>query len=164
MTLLESFQWLQDMQLATALRESVYMFPLLEGTHLLGLALSAGLIIFTDLRLVGVWFRHVPVPDILQQLRPWVLGGFVATFVSGIVLFWSEAASMITNLAFLLKLVFILLAGINALIFEAKFGQRVTEWSNQRAFPAGVKFAGWTSLTLWVAVIAFGRLIPYFPK
>lgn len=164
MTLLESFQWLQDMPFATALRESVYMFPLLEGTHLLGLALSAGLIIFTDLRLVGVWFRHVPVPDILQQLRPWVLGGFVATLVSGIVLFWAEAASMITNPAFLLKFVFILLAGINALIFEAKFGQHVTEWSNQLAFPTGVKFAGWTSLTLWVGVIAFGRLIPYFPK
>jgi hypothetical protein len=164
MTLLESFQWLQDMQLATELRESVYMFPLLEGTHLLGLALSAGLIIFTDMRLVGVWFRHVPVPDILHQLRPWVLGGFVATLVSGIVLFWAEAASMITNPAFLLKLVFILLAGINALIFEAKFGKRVTEWSNQLAFPTGVKFAGWTSLTLWVGVIAFGRLIPYFPK
>jgi len=164
MTLIQSFQWLQDTEPATALRESIYMFPLLEGTHLLGLALSVGLIVFTDLRLIGVWFRHVPVAAILQQLRPWVLWGFVATFVSGILLFASEAASMAHNPAFLLKLLFILLAGINALVFEVRFGARVVAWSQHARFPQGVRVAGWTSLTLWVVVIAFGRLIPYFPK
>ena len=164
MNLLQFFQWLQDTEPATALRESIYMFPLLEGTHLLGLALSVGLIIFTDLCLMGVWFRHVPVQAILTQLRPWVLWGFVATFVTGIVLFASAAVSMAHNPAFLFKLLFIALAGINALVFEVKFGARVVAWSQQARLPRGVRLAGFTSLTLWVAVIAFGRLIPYFPK
>lgn len=164
MNLLQLFQWLEDTEPATALRESIYMFPLLEGTHLLGLALSVGLIIFTDLRLMGVWFRRVPVQAILTQLRPWVLWGFVATFVSGIVLFASSAVSMAHNPAFLFKLGFIVLAGINALVFEVKFGARVAAWSQQPRLPKGVRLAGFTSLTLWVVVIAFGRLIPYFPK
>ncbi|RYG01712.1 MAG: hypothetical protein EOO07_33840, partial [Chitinophagaceae bacterium] len=76
MTPTDLLQKMYDSPLGAALSESLYIYPLVEGTHLLSLALSFGLILFTDLRLVGVFLRDVPVNQVLQQLRPILLIGF----------------------------------------------------------------------------------------
>jgi hypothetical protein len=144
-----------------SIRESQYLYPLIEGSHLLGLAVSSGLIVLTDLRLLGVFLKHVPVADMLHQLRVWVVLGFIGTFVSGGLLFWAEAATMIDNPAFLIKILFVLLGCCNALWFELKWGRRVHEWGEQEVLPAAVKFAGWASLSLWTIVIIGSRFIPY---
>jgi len=75
--LLESCQWLESTQLGTALRESSLMFPLVEGTHLLALGLSVGTIAISDLRLLGIIMREEPVSEVMEQLLPWSIGGFV---------------------------------------------------------------------------------------
>src|SRR5581483_5480788 len=69
-TLLALAERIENTPFAVALAESRYAFPVVEGVHLIGLALSVGLIFLTDLRLVGVLFKDVPVPDVLRQLRP----------------------------------------------------------------------------------------------
>jgi len=154
-------QVLSDSELGTSIRESVYVYPFLEAFHLIGLAFSVGLILFVDLRLVGVFLRGVPVTDILRPLRPWLLVGFVVTIVTGVLLFISDAARIILIWIFPLKLLFILLAGINAIWFEHRWGKRVGEWESRPAIPKQVRLAGWTSLALWSAVVVAGRLIPY---
>lgn len=162
MSLIEFSQVLYDSEFGTALRESVYAFPIVEGLHLISLAFSVGLILFVDLRLTGLFLRNVPVADILKPLRPWLLTGFVVTISTGIALFIAEASKVIVISVFPLKILFILLAGINAIWFEHRWGRHSAEWGNLAALPKGVRFAGLASITLWSGVVITGRLIPYF--
>jgi hypothetical protein len=157
-------QTLQNSEIGTALAESTLAFPVIEGIHLLGLSISVGLIALTDLRLLGVLFRSVPVADVLRQLRPWVLSGFAVTFVSGFLLFWSEAATVIVSPAFPIKFLFILLGGLNALYFEFKLAKLTPVVENHDVLPGAVRYAGLASLGLWTLVIITGRLIPYLPS
>jgi hypothetical protein len=161
MSLIEFAQTLNDSELGTALRESIYAFPLLEGLHLIGLTFSVGLLIFIDLRLLGLFLKDTPVEDLLHPLRPWLLGGFVITITSGVVLFISEASKFILLPVFFYKLVFIALAGVNALYFEVKWGNNVKVWGTQSELPKSVRLAGFASLVLWSLVIVCGRLMPY---
>lgn len=161
MSIIEFLQILHDSDIGTGVRESLYLFPLLEGVHLIGLALSVGLIIATDLRLIGVFLKQVPVSDVLHQLRPYVLTGFALTFITGIVLLWAEGPRIWEIPVFPLKLALIVVAGINALWFELKFGKTVHVWGTEAQFPTGARLAGWISLVSWSAVVILGRLIPY---
>jgi hypothetical protein len=161
MSLTAFAQTLYDSNIGTGIRESLYLFPAIEGTHLLSLALSVGLIIFTDLRLVGLFLRDIPASQILYRLRPLVLGGFAAQFITGVLLFWAEAIKVVNLPVFWLKLAVIFLAGLNVLWFELKWVRRVDEWDTQPVAPQGVRFAGWASLSFWVVVVISGRLIPY---
>src|SRR3954465_7346031 len=108
---------LQDTTFSTWLRESQYAFPLIEAAHLLGLALSFGLILLTDLRLTGLLLRRVPLADLLDQLRGYIFGGFALTFTTGILLFVSEPETLWNNLPFWLKVVSMVIACINAVVF-----------------------------------------------
>lgn len=162
-------QWaeaLEQSRIGAALAESALAFPVIEGVHLIGLAVSVGLLVLTDLRLLGVLLREVPADQVLHQLRPWTLGGFAATFVSGLLLFSAGAVSLIANPAFLVKLAFIALAGVNALYFEFRTARRpavIATMTADGALPAAVRYAGLVSLGLWTAVVIAGRLIPYVP-
>lgn len=155
------FQILHDSQIGTDLRESLYMYPLVEGAHLLSLALSFGLILFTDLRLIGVFFREIPVGLVLKQLRPWMIGGFVITFVTGFLLVAADGPRLLSIPVFPLKLLLVVLAGVNALWFELKFGRHLSQLAAPTQVPTGAKMVGWVSLFSWSAVVVCGRLIPY---
>lgn len=161
--ILELAQGLQYSALGVALAESAYAFPLIEALHLIGLSVSVGLIFLIDLRLIGVFLKHVPVTDLLHQTRPLVLGGFAVIFVSGVLLFWSEAATVIVSPAFPVKFLFIAIAGLNALYFEFRIAKRPPVAENHAVLPASVRTAGLVSLASWSAVIVAGRLIPYLP-
>lgn len=154
-------QLLYDSDFGTALRESQYAFPAVEGIHLLGLAFSIGLLAFADLRLVGVLLRDEPVLDVLRQLRPFILGGFAITFATGAMLFWALSIKLLPNPIFSVKLIFILLAGLNFLWFEFGVMRGAAEWSDHPVPPVNARIAGWTSLAFWSAVVISGRLIPY---
>lgn len=159
MTPKDFLQQLQDSALGVALSESIYMYPLVEGTHLISLVFSFGLIVLTDLRLIGFFLPSVPVSEVLAKLRPWLLGGFVVTFITGFLLVFVNGPTLVHTWVFPLKLLLIVIAGLNAIWFEIKFGRRAGEWTNQA--PTGAKLAGWVSLTTWSLVVICGRLIPY---
>jgi hypothetical protein len=161
MTLLELCQRLQNTTFATALLESQYLWLIIESAHVIGLSISVGLIAITDLRLIGAFQRRAPVSEVLQQLRPWLLGGFALMFLTGALLFVSEAATVYASPWFKLKLLFLLLAGINALWFEFKLGRTLKSWNELERPPLGARIAGWTSLGSWTAVIVFGRWVAY---
>lgn len=161
MSATEILQTMYDSPLGTSLAESLYVYPLVEGIHLLSLALSFGLIVLTDLRLIGFIFKHVPVQIVLQQLRPWLIAGFFVTFVTGILLTFAAGPELVAAPIFPLKLLFIFLAGLNALWFEFRFGRTASEWGSAIVLPAGARVAGWVSLISWSLVVVLGRLIPY---
>lgn len=155
-------QRIEYSDIGVAIAESRYAFPFIEGVHLIGLSLAVGLIIVTDLRLIGVILRRVPVHVVLRSLRPYVLAGFAAIFVSGVLLFWSEAARIVsTGIVFPLKLALIALGGLNALYFELVVARRPEIAGHAGAPPRAAQLAGIASITLWTGVIATGRLLAY---
>src|ERR1700733_8548964 len=131
MSLLELCQRLQASAFATALLESQYLWLIIESAHVIGLSLSVGLIVITDLRLIGKFQRREPVSEVLQQLRPWLLARFALLVLTRVLLFISEPSTVYASRWFKLKLLFLLLAGINARWFEPRLGRRVKLWNEQ---------------------------------
>jgi hypothetical protein len=154
---------IEQSQVGVAIAESRYWWPIFEGTHLLSLSISFGLILLTDLRLVGVFLRHVPVTDVLHQLRPYVLTGFAFTFVSGGLLFWSEAAKVTASPLWAIKCLLIALGGLNALYFEFVIAKRPEVVENRLPLPLSVRYAGFASISIWAVVVICGRLLAYLP-
>ncbi len=154
---------IESSALGVAIAESRFAYPVIEGIHLIGLAVSVGLIFLTDLRLMGLILTRVPVDNVLKHLRPYVIGGFAAIFISGGLLFWSSAARMLESPAFAFKLLFIALAGVNALYFELVIARRERGALDPQKLPRAFGYAGAASFVLWTLTIVCGRLIPYLP-
>jgi hypothetical protein len=161
--LMELAQRIEDTPIGTALAESRYAFPIIEGVHLIVLSISVGLIFLTDLRLLGLVMRRVPVTDVLHHLRPYVLGGFAIVFVTGGLLFWAEAVAVVESPATPFKFAFMALAGLNAAYFEFVTARQSKLTENPAVLPRAARVAGLTSIALWILVIVFGRLIAYIP-
>ena len=157
-------QQIEDSGIGMAIAESRYLFLIIEGIHLIGLSVAAGLIALTDLRLMGLILRRVPVLDVLHQLRPYVIGGFVVIFLSGALLFWSSAARVLNSPAFSFKMLMILLGGVNAAYFEFVIAKRYEARRAPTETPRAFRAAGLVSIVLWSLVIVGGRLIPYLPS
>jgi hypothetical protein len=154
-------QWLQDTAWGTAIRESTWLFPIVEGTHVLALALSVGTLLIVDLRLAGVLMRREPVSRVSNQLMPWSAAGFAIMFFTGALLFWSQALKAYGSIFFRIKLLFLLLAGMNALVFELTLRRTIATWDTAETPPLRARMAGVLGIVLWAGVIAAGRTMAY---
>lgn len=132
---------IEESGVGTGIAESRYLWAVFEGTHLLSLSVSFGLILLTDLRLTGLILRDVSLTQVLRQLRPYVLGGFAVTFVSGILVFWSEASSIVASPLWLVKILLIVAGGLNALYFEFVIGRRPDVMENRHPPPRAARRA-----------------------
>jgi Family of unknown function (DUF6644) len=160
-SIVTTFEWLEGLASTTALRESPFGYPLIETSHVACIAVFAGLVIMMDLRLVGLAFTHTPVAQIQQRLFPWQMGMFVPSAATGILLFCVDPLRYYQNVFFLAKLVFLVLAGLNALAFHIKTSRRPAEgWDQDASVIATARLAGAASLLLWSLTIISGRLIP----
>lgn len=160
-TLLQWCEWLQNTDFATSIRESAYLYPFIEGGHVLGLALSVGTIIWFDLRLMGVAVRRESVSVLFAQLRPWILTGFAIMFVTGGLLFAARASEAFNSVYFRTKLALLVIGGLNVAIFHSTVDRRRDEWDSAPRPPLQVRLAGLVSLVLWFAIIAAGRVMAY---
>jgi len=86
MSILEICHYIQNTEWATNLRQADFAFPLIEGTHIIALSLSVGLILMLDLRLLRLAFQSEPVSRIMNQVMPWALPGFGIMFLTGLLL------------------------------------------------------------------------------
>ena len=164
MTLPEICQAIQDSAIGTNIRESIWTFPLIETVHVIGLGISVGILVTLDLRLVGAGMRHISPSQIMKQLKTWYMIGFAAMMISGVFLFWSEAARAYRSDTFRIKILFLILAGINAAFYEVKYVPIAAAWDKTGAIPTGAKMVGWVSLICWLGVIGFGRWTAYGMK
>jgi hypothetical protein len=123
--------------------------------------LFLGLTVMLDVRLLGVRFRTLPVTAFLDRVLPWVFGGFAIMVATGLLLFYANPVKTWLNIFFRLKLCFLLLAGLNALIFHQTIGRSVASWDLHSEPPFRARLAGAISLTLWAAIVIAGRLIAY---
>jgi Family of unknown function (DUF6644) len=161
MSIVELCHWIQHTAWATTFRQADLFFPLVEGTHILALSLSVGLILMLDFRLLGIGFQSEPVSRIMKQVMPWALPGFGIVFTTGILLFLAQAESAYTNDYFRAKMLMLVLLGVNAALFQFKYYPSLAEWDTSDAVPVGARVIAALSLILWMVVIACGRLMAY---
>lgn len=144
-----------------ALLGSLNFWGLLEGTHLLALMLFAGTILVVDLRLLGVTFRRTKVSVVSDTILPLTVFGFLFVIITGLGLFFAKPVFYYHNIWFRLKMIMLALALLNILIFHARIQKSQGAWDLLPKPPAGVRAAAAMSLTAWLVVITFGRLIAY---
>jgi hypothetical protein len=154
-------QWLENTPGSVYIRESLLFYPLVETAHVLSLCLFLGLIALLDLRLVGIGLRTVPVSQVAGRLLPLALSGFAIMAISGALLFYSGPVKAAGNIFFRVKMLLILLTGLNALLFHFTIYRRVAAWDVAPSPPARAKLAGALSLILWCGVVICGRMQAY---
>jgi hypothetical protein len=162
MSLLEFFRWLNETPLSVYLRDSDYPFFLIETVHVIALGFSVGTILWVDLYLLGVAMRRERVADVIGQFERPAVVGFTVMFISGLLLFLAEPLKAYITTAFRLKLVMLVLTGINVRYFHAKVYPGALASKDAAALPWRAKAVGLVSVTLWVGIIIAGRWTAYF--
>lgn len=155
--------WVDHTTIGTAIRQSPWLFPLIETFHLFGIVSLVASTSILDLRLLGTGpLRHWPVSKLTRRLLPWAWWGFAIQIVSGLLMTSSEAVKNYHNPAFRLKMLLILLAAANFWLFHSTSYKHVAEWDNNRRSPLAARFAAVLSLLLWFGIVAAGRYIAYY--
>lgn len=161
MSLVELTKWLQQSPIAIAIQDSAFAYPLIEATHVLSLTLSVGTILWFDLRLVGLILRGEPIKAMYASLKPWIFAGFILMLISGVLLFINRAADVWINDLFRVKLVLLILCGINIGIYHFVVERDNSDWDCSDIPPLSARIVGGLSLVLWFSVIAVGRFMAY---
>ncbi|MGH9617716.1 MAG: DUF6644 family protein [Acidobacteriaceae bacterium] len=148
--------WLTQTYVGREMQGNAYLFPSVEALHIMGSVALVASTSILSLRLAGLFLAEVPVSKVARQFLPWAWLGFVCQLVTGTLLFMSEATQAYDNVIFQVKMALIVLAGINALIFQQTVYRRVKTWDLSNP-PFSAKFAGYASIVVWFAVVAAGR-------
>lgn len=152
--------WLESTSLAVAMRQWLWLYPIVEIVHIGGFVVLVGAAAMFDLRLLGI-SRRLPVTGVARHLLPWARASLILVVPSGLMMFAAHATEMAQNPAFRLKLVLIASAGSNAAIFHRGIFKSVDAWNVNAAAPPPAKIAAVLSLVLWTSVISCGRLLAY---
>jgi len=152
-------EWIESTDLSTAIREGALPYPIIGGIHLLGIALFGGMLLMTDLRLLGWAMRRRPVSDIVQQLRAWKWAGFVIVTASGLLLAWAEPLKLYRSPSFWVKMALLALVGVHALVFRGRVYGNTAKLDV--AMTGEARLAAAISLLLWTGLVVSGRLIAY---
>jgi hypothetical protein len=153
--------WLHDTSFGTVIRESVWAEPIIETIHVLTLGVFLGFVILLDLRLLDLVLRRTPVSTVFRQLNPWLFGSFGVMIVTGISLFAGDPVLFYGTIFFKLKMLMLLAAALNVVVFNFTLGRTMMQWDVLPATPRGARITGILSLVLWIAVVACGRGIAY---
>lgn len=151
----------QHSALSEWLRMSLKAMPIVEAVHVMAIATVFGTIFVVDLRLLGYPSYRRPFTRVHSELVRWTWVAFAVAVVTGVLLFMVNAITYYENTAFRLKLVAMLLAGVNMAVFELVTAKTAPAWDKDAAPPMAARVAGALSITLWVAVIFFGRWVGF---
>ncbi len=157
MSLLPFFEWVYVTHLGETIRNSTWMFPVLEAFHLIALGFVAGSILLVDLRLIGVGLTHQPVALLERNVRPILIAGLIVMASSGIPLFMSEAIKCYYSFAFWVKMTCLLLA----IVFAFTIRNNTIRNPMTGAQPSSTLYVGAVSLALWFGVAWGGRWIGF---
>ena len=147
--------------MGTAVRESVWAFPIIEVIHVLALVFVVGSIARMDLRLLGLAARDRPVSDVSAEMLPWTWIGFVVATLCGLVLFAGKPLDYLAIPYFSIKMTLLLAAGANMLVFQVAIARNMAQWNRWAVPPVGARIAGGLSLTFWVTIVFLGRYVGF---
>ena len=152
--------WLEHRPFSIAIAESTWLFPITETVHVLALTIVIGAVAMMDLRLLGVGNKDRAVSEVISSSLPWAWSAFAVAFVAGSLMFASKAVSYYGNVPFRIKVVCLVLAAINMLVFHFFTARGMASWDHGRP-PLAARLAAGFSLTLWVVIVATGRWIGF---
>lgn len=160
--MIEAFcQWLHDTAWAETIRANELLFPMFESLHVLAITLVLGSIAVVDLRLLGFTSRNRPLSQLIREVLPVTWVAFAIAVISGGTLFASNAVEYAHNKPFQMKMLLMVLAGINMLVFHFVTYRGIGKWDEVTPPPSAVRAAGAVSITLWLGIVAFGRWIGF---
>jgi len=160
-SLLAFCEWLAATENSTALRESLFMYPLVESSHVLFLLLFVGLTVMLDLRLLGLALTQVKVSEMVDRILPWVRYGFAIMVFTGVLLFYAIPVRTYQSVWFRAKVIMLILAMINIAYFHYRVYPNAAAWDTDVRLPWTARRAGLASLILWGGIIVAGRFIAY---
>jgi uncharacterized membrane protein len=150
--------WLQSTWIATAVAENDILFPWIESVHVLAIVIVVGTISIVDLRLLGVASLDISAKRLMRDVIPYTWGAFTIAAITGSLMFSSDATHYAHNRLFQIKLVMLVLAGLNMAVFHLFSERDIERWDAPGATtPAAAKAAAVISLMAWIAVVSLGR-------
>lgn len=157
MSVLQFFTWCEQGFLGEAIRDSKWLFPVIESCHLLGLAVIGGASLLVNLRLLGFGIARQPAAQLWRDTRPWLLASLTVMIISGLLLFTSEATKLYYHDAFWVKMSSLLLS----IVFTFTAVRKVALAAPERVSPAWSKLVAVISIVLWSGVGMGGRWIGF---
>ena len=153
---------LENTAFLTVVRETPWVYPIVLSTHLICIAVFGGMILMTDLRLLGVGLKNKTVAEVVGGLRPFKRAGFVVMVTAGFLLGGSEATQYYQNPYFWTKMTLLVLVGVHAMVFKSTVYDHPEELDKSPVLPGRAKAAAVLSLLLWISIPICGRLIAYY--
>ena len=157
MSLLPFFTWCEKSAIGESIRNSQWLFPVIESVHLLALVLIAGAVLVVDMRLFGLGLRRQPVAQLARDAQPWLIGGLIVMLTTGFLLFLSEAIKCYYSAAFAVKMTSLLLA----MVFTFTVRRKVALADEDRVSPFWSRLVAVVSVALWSGVGIGGRWIGF---
>ena len=158
MSLSYVWTWLEGLPIAAHIGET-WWFPFLESIHVVASTFVVGSILMVDLRLLGLAARDCSVSRVTTEMFPWTCGAFALSMVAGLGMFITQANRYMDNRAFQVKLVLLILAGVNMAVFHLRTSRSLAQWDIAAATTFAAKFGGAGSLLLWIGIMLAGRWI-----
>ena len=152
--LLEIIYLLEDSYIGEYVRSSLWLFPVIQSFHLIGLGILGGAVVVGDLRLMGILMRTESTRYVIRVTRPWFNFGLFILIITGIPLFLSEAVKCYYSRAFWIKISCLLLG-----VLFVYFIRNPIVLSKDENFM--IKILGFISFSLWVVTAASGRWIGF---
>lgn len=153
-------EWLQFSWLGTFVAENLWAYPALETLHVMGMALLVGVLGLTNLRVLG-YKPELPLIG-TRELLPLAWIGFTVNLLTGAALFSSDAVYFFSSWTFRVKILLIILAGINAAVLSRQIFRDVPQ-GRELTLPPSAKWIAGSSLVFWFCAILAGRLVAYLP-
>ena len=150
------FDWIEYTWLGVVVRESVWLFPVIEAVHLLGLCLLGGAVLVVDLRMLGLGLKRQTIAELAAQLKPWLIGAVLLLLITGVLLFVSEAVKCYYSQSFLVKMITLPIALAFTFTVHGKLAAAGGYDASIRTRSAAL-----ASMVLWLTVAAAGRWIGF---
>jgi hypothetical protein len=154
-------EWLGTTAWSIALLESIWVWSLVESTHVLMLSMFVGTAVMMDLRFLGITFKRIPISEFTTRMLPWTRGSFWVMVVTGLLLLYSNPLRYYHNIFFRIKIGLLILAGLNVWWFHTRTHPEVGEWDHDPVPPRAVRIAGAMSIFVWAFIVITGRMIAY---
>ena len=159
--ILGGLQWINDLPLSVFIRDSVLVFPSLETIHVIAIVFVLGSITRLDMRLMGLIWQNRPVTEVSNEMLPWTWTSFVIATIFGLLLWMSKPLTYFGIAFFDVKMILIVLAGINMLLFQFGTFRTVAQWDRDPIPPPAARLAGALSMAFWLGVVICGRFIGF---
>ena len=151
--------WMESTWLNDIMLERFWLFPTMETIHFLGLSVLFGAILVMDLRVMGV-ARFINM-EAAMKFIPVAIIAFCVNLLTGIAFLFADPFRYFPNIAFQWKMGLIVVAGLNALWFWVGEHRELVSLADGEDAQFRAKVIATLSLVVWIAVLVFGRMIPY---